>query len=72
MACSKDYFTSRGRNAERIPVILNKLGEAWQQNPDMRFFQLLNAIGFDSHQDHFYVEDYILEQKLDDVLGECQ
>ena len=65
----KEYFTNQGRNKERIPVILDKLRIVWENNPDMRFFQLLNAIGFDSHQDHFYCEDIELNDVLDQYIG---
>ena len=68
MELPKEYFTACGRNAERIPVILEKLGMAWEKNPDLRFFQLLNAIGFDSHKDHFYVEDTEMNKVLEGYL----
>ena len=45
------------RNPERIPKILSQLELYWYRHPDYRLFQLLNAIGFDSKKDNFYVED---------------
>ena len=41
------------RNPKRIKKILNKIEEIWNQNPDMRFGQLLINIGIskDSQED---------------------
>lgn len=35
------YFTSSGRNPERIEFILGQLQELWKMFPDMRFGQLI-------------------------------
>lgn len=51
------------RNPERIPRLLTMLGQVWMENPDLRFFQLLNSLGFLSVkgdgtiEDPFYLED---------------
>ena len=53
------------RNPERIDRILALIGKAWKSSPDMRFFQLLTAMGLDG--DLFYYEDDDLEQWLKKV-----
>ena len=51
------------RNPDRIPKLLTMLGQVWMENPDLRFFQLLNTIGFlnvtgdGTIEDPFYAED---------------
>ena len=50
------------RNPERIDRILELIGKAWKSSPDLRFFQLLTAMGLDG--DLFYYEDDDLEQWL--------
>ena len=59
------------RDKSRIHEILSDLEIIWNQVPDYRFFQLLNAIGFDSHMDWFHLEDdklkTVLKQIIDNV-----
>lgn len=52
------------KDINRIDIIINKLQTIWKKNPDMRFFQLLNAIWFNSNKDWFYLEDNVLEEQL--------
>lgn len=57
------------REIERIQRILDKLALIWKRVPDYRFYQVLNAIGYDTHQDWFYLEDDEFEKKLDTILS---
>ena len=56
------------RDINRIHEILHDLEIIWNRVPDYRFFQLLNAIGFDSHMDWFYLEDDKLKSALKQVV----
>lgn len=56
------------RDINRIHEILSDLETIWEKVPDYRFFQLLNAIGFDSHADWFYLEDDKLKSVLKEVV----
>ena len=56
------------RDINRIHEILSDLETIWEKVPDYRFFQLLNAIGFDSHMDWFYLEDDKLKSVLKQVI----
>ena len=56
------------RDKARIKEILHDLEIIWNKVPDYRFFQLLNAIGFDSHADWFYLEDDKLKSVLNEVV----
>lgn len=57
------------RDKTRIKDILSKLEKIWNDVPDYRFFQMLNAIGFDSHMDWFYLDDDKLKARLDEILA---
>lgn len=56
------------RDKARIHEILHDLEIIWNKVPDYRFFQLLNAIGFDSRYDFFYLEDDKLKAVLKEVI----
>lgn len=56
------------RDINRIHEILSDLETIWEKVPDYRFFQLLNAIGFDSRADWFYLEDDKLKSVLKEVV----
>lgn len=43
------------RNPERIAPILEELKRIWEENPDLRFFQLICALN--KGQDLFHMED---------------
>lgn len=58
------------RDKQRIISILDKLKLIWEKYPDLRFFQLLNAIGFSSNKDWFYLEDTDLEEILERNINE--
>jgi len=49
------------RNPERIPIVLQKLGEIWMKNPDLRLGQLLSMV-----EPLWVPEDYILLYALAD------
>lgn len=57
------------REIERIQRILDKLALIWKRVPDYRFYQVLNAIGYDTHKDWFYLEDDEFEKQLDTILS---
>ena len=56
----------------RIERVLNKLKKLWNEFPDQRLGQLLdNCIyGYKSDSHTFYMEDDIVEEKLDMLLKE--
>lgn len=56
------------RDPNRIERILEMYEEIWKQNPDQRFCQLyVNMFGTG---DNFYVEDNIVEERLQEILKE--
>lgn len=62
------------RNPKRIRRICNALAGAWEANPDLRFWQLLECIraygkAF-SNDDMFYVEDPTTERMIEDFINE--
>ena len=67
-------FFNKPRNHNRIPEIMDKLQIIWEQSPDLRFFQLLNAMGLDSRVDYFFLEDdellHILNEKINKLTKE--
>lgn len=53
------------RDPKRIKRILKRVEEIWTKNPDLRLTQLImNALSMNS--DPYYIEDDILEEKLND------
>jgi hypothetical protein len=64
------------RDPERIRSITTKLHDFWHQNPDLRFFQMMDMIAnkinirhAQSGTDMFYVEDDLLENELYALLN---
>lgn len=57
-----DVFRRTPRDAARINVVLDKLREVWERNPDLRLAQLIvNAAGaIGPCSDIFYLEDEVL------------
>ena len=54
------------RDPERIPVILGKLQDLWENNPDYRFFQLIYSLeSFAPYPDNFFTEDDIVEEVIE-------
>ena len=54
------------RDPKRIDQILSLIGEIWHKNPDLRLTQLImNALQM--NQDPYYIEDYILLEKLKEL-----
>ncbi len=45
------------RNPKRVPKVLKRFQELWEQHPDMRFGQLVKCIFTDVEVDMFYRED---------------
>jgi hypothetical protein len=60
---------ARRRDPERIPRILEKLGKLWLRYPDMRLGQLLNNAKGTDGADLFYLEDDVLEKRIDEGFG---
>lgn len=52
------------RDANRIDVLLDLLGQVWDLYPDMRFGQLIINLGLDE----FYKEDDVAISELRDFL----
>jgi len=68
MMIKDNYFINNGRNPERIKEILLLLEKYWSKHPDLRFFQMLDSLGFRSEDDYFYTEDLeIIKKLLDNV-----
>ena len=67
-------FFNKPRNPNRIHEIMDKLKILWEQSPDLRFFQLLNAMGLDSRVDYFFLEDdellHILNEEINKLTKE--
>lgn len=67
-------FFNKPRNPNRITEIMDKLQIIWKQSPDLRFFQLLNAMGLDSRVDYFFLEDdellHILNEEINKLTKE--
>ena len=52
------------RDPERIPIVLKRLGEVWEQRPDWRLCQLIVNV---TSIDPFYIEDEDLMRYLDEL-----
>jgi hypothetical protein len=55
------------RDPKRIPVILDRLKEAWELAPDLRLPQLIMAVE-GTGRDLFYIEDEELLTKFDEFI----
>ena len=53
---------------ERINKLLTLIRELWKEHTDLRFFQLLQFIGLDTSCDHFYLEDNIFINMLQNAI----
>ena len=54
------------RNPSRIYPLLNKIGDIWVKNPDLRFCQLIEIIiGEEKVNDMFFYEDEKFEKLID-------
>ena len=59
------------RDPKRIPMIISKLEQLWQLYPDLRFFQLVEALRRSTGlPDAFYVEDDVTEGVLNGLIKE--
>lgn len=57
------------RDKDRINIILLKLKRIWEENPDLRFGQLISNIYSElGYSDPFYVEDTELDNYLDEAI----
>jgi len=54
------------RDPRRIPVLLEALRKAWEQDPDLRLTQLVVNTLDARPNDLFYVEDDVLLAKLEE------
>ena len=57
------------RNPQRIARILTSINTLWLNEPDLRLMQFLTKI-IGHSGDHFYVEDDVLEARLDRAIRE--
>jgi uncharacterized protein YihD (DUF1040 family) len=57
------------RKIERIPEVLDIIGNYWTKNPDMRLMQLLLNVRLEK-EDLYYLEDYELVNKLHLTYGD--
>ena len=54
------------RDPKRIPELLNRLANAWKQNPDLRLGQLIvNALPPEMESDPFHIEDEKLIKEIE-------
>lgn len=56
------------KDINRIPKILGLLEQYWDSYPDLRLCQLLYQLLQKGPVDIYYVEDEVLEAKLDESL----
>jgi len=52
------------RDPKRINRIITKIKKYWEQNPDLRFNQLLIILGAIPDGKHFFIEDDIIEKNI--------
>jgi uncharacterized protein YihD (DUF1040 family) len=55
------------RDPNRIPEILNLLGQVWMINPDLRLGQIVDyaaTLAGEKQDDHFYTEDTLIIEGL--------
>lgn len=55
------------RDPKRIPIILEKIRELWEQHPDLRLLQLLLNVFPGSNPTVYYTEDEKLIEYLSEV-----
>lgn len=61
------------RDPERIPIILSKFQELWENNPDYRFFQLVYSLeSFMPFSDNFFTEDDIVEEVIENLSNKLE
>ena len=53
------------RNPSRIYPFLNKIGDIWVKNPDLRFGQIIEILTNDSKIPLFYMEERDFEKLID-------
>ena len=60
------------RDPERIPEILDKLKEVWEEYPDLRLGQLIDNVVGRSPWPLFYIEDKDLVEKVKKFYGNAR
>lgn len=61
------------KDTKRIPIIMKAVQELWENNPDLRFGQLVNLISVADTGEAkalFYMEDDVLAKKLKKITVE--
>jgi len=56
------------RDINRIDRITEKLNKIWKQSPDLRLGQLISNLAYEYCGDVFYIEDEVIEQRLNKQL----
>lgn len=56
------------KDPNRIPRIISKLALCWASNPELRLSQLLWMLAKKSPMVFFYVDDDIIESRLDSFV----
>jgi len=56
------------KNTKRIKRILTKVESIWKQYPDLRFYQLVSDILSDNKYSHYYTEDDVFENQLNEFI----
>ena len=59
------------RNPNRIEPFLKELEKLWNENPDLRFFQLLFSVTY-GQGDGFYIEDDKALELIKGMLNETE
>lgn len=58
------------RQASRIAIILDRIKVLWEKHPDLRLGQIISAsINLEESKDLFYIEDYPLLEKIEELFS---
>ena len=55
------------RDPKRIGKILDRLRQAWEENPDLRLGQIIAAAAMTGDRDTYYTEDDVLIARIEEV-----
>ena len=60
------------RDINRIDVFCDRLKKVWKENPDQRFFQLINNIMSRYGSDMYYIEDDEAIDMIEKAMGKVK